>query len=762
MSFTRWSCIICTCLTIAGTTSKGDALSDLAAETEFRTIYDASPVNVVGRIVDADGTPLYGATVRLEPSMATTVTDTNGTYHLNSVHRHNQTLIATKDGFRDEVRPLVLRHPLSVTEVHAGTLVMTLRDPNVVRFLFGGDSALARRYLGFDPAPTNIPARFIIPPDNPEAWIQASDPAPGSTNVVRLLKPTFDTADYPILNLESVVTDNPSTPHVVKDFVYFTLPGSLPAFKWLGVKYVSLGNNHVYDYLEAGVLDTRRHVTEAGLAFSGIGTNQWQAAEPYRPDSAETAQHEYSFISMSSIAGTQSPPTYNATLDKGGAAPLNSNDLVIATITNELASGRIPIAMWHSGVEYTVKPANFARRRMELAAELGVGLVVSHHPHVAQGFAHHHGVLLIQGLGNLFFDQTRLETMYSILVQVDMEGAVVRGAWGIPIYNEDLRPRLIAGRSGDVFMRRLAEFSGPETHVYPYQGRVWITTNAADVVHVERRKQIQITIGQRGWTALDLRLLSDGAASLSDVRTDQPATVRPGRDLMIGGDFEDVDVDDDTGEISRWSHGSTATQVGFDRQAGLSSLASVRKSGTSTTDSVIAYRNRIRVFGDATDTPNKDLSILGYHRGDNAGIFRLVCRYFASFGDKKFGEQDAYTHPAGSYPWTSFAEDIDMPPDLIGSNVVHESDSARALRLFIRHSPPPSGGQGILLIDELAVVNWEESYAAELGATLQTPHARDFLRVEAAPGTTVTLDLTFRSYVPRIAAPPTAPLIFLR
>ena len=59
-----------------------------------------------------------------------------------------------------------------------------------------------------------------------------------------------------------------------------------------------------------------------------------------------------------------------------------------------------------------------------------------------------------------------------------------------------------------------------------------------------------------------------------------------------------------------------------------------------------------------------------------------------------------------------------------------------------------ASGVGMATVDEIAVVNWEE--AIDPATELATPHARDFLRVEAAPGL-YELTLEFVRYVPTVA-----------
>ena len=138
-------------------------------------------------------------------------------------------------------------------------------------------------------------------------------------------------------------------------------------------------------------------------------------------------------------------------------------------------------------------------------------------------------------------------------------------------------------------------------------------------------------------------------------------------------------------------------------------------------------------MGDALDLPNKDLTLFGYFKGVNAGPLTLTTRYYASVGSLEFGEEDAVTHPGGSFDWQPFSADLNMPAEVpVDASRAAGELNARALRIFVRQSPPDSG-------DALAASAEE----------MDIPHAKDFLRVSGAPGTH-QLTLYFGRYVPAV------------
>lgn len=694
--------------------------SELAA----RQAYFARPVAVRGRVLGGDGAPLPDATVSI--GEAFTRSDAAGRFELGGLTRQNRALSIERAGHRPHWAGLQLNVPLEVDWVELPDLRLTPSDPAVVRFLFGGDTSFGRRFLD----PRERFGRHEMPEDDPDALIRVSDPLPGSRGVLARMAPLFRRVDFPVINLETVVTRAPVTPHQEKDFAYFSLPESLPALTELGVRYVSLGNNHVYDYLEQGIADTLANVTAAGLAHSGAGRT---AEEAFLAHRVELGGHPYSFLSMSSVSGEQFAISYNATADKGGAADLRDDAAVRAAIQREAALGRHPIVQLHTGREYSFAPTGYVFDRLELVAAEKPALIIGHHPHVAQGFGFHGGVFAVHSLGNFLFDQLRLDTMLSMVVQIDLRAGELGAVRAIPIYIEDSVPRPLVGATAERLLRRLAELSAPHgARVLPEAGWGSVVRSGAAAAGAERAVTLEVEVPEQGWTIVDLRGVQRPSESVAHVELALGTSGRLGRDILEGhGDFEDIDVDDELYEISRWDvTGASAFPCLSRVYRGTAGLCSVRRAAHQS-DSVIPLRNRVRVVGDSEHAPNKSLSLLAYHRGENAGAVRIKASYHASVGEREFGEAIVFERAGGSYDWEPLRVDLALPPDDPAHPQSYE-ENARALRIFLRQSPP-SEGEALWAVDDVAIVNWDlplEGTRAEVS----TPHARDFLRLEGAPG----------------------------
>lgn len=716
----------------------------LQQDQSLRSAYQNTTVTVYGEVVDSAGSAIEGAKISAFDQEA--YSDVSGAFRLQGLPRRNVMITVEKGGSHTLQWPLQLQREASQATIQLEALTLTEVAANETRFMFGGDVSFARRFLD----PQELTPSNRIPPNNPSALIQAGDPLVGSRQALDYIRSTLEQADFPVINFESPVTLNPATPHPTKDFVYFTLPESLEALTEVGINYVSLGNNHVYDYLEAGLQDTLSYLQQYQINYSGAGITPEAAFLPY-----ETVINglPVSFVSANSISGFRHEQLYVATncvdviynpdacVSQGGAADLNDDTRLSSTISMAKDDGNYVIAQLHTGTEYTLSPSSYAYKRMTLAVEAGADLVISHHPHTAQGFRYHNDVLIFEGLGNFLFDQDRHDTMLGLLAQIDIDNQQVIRARGIPVYLKDYRPRRISGALANRFIRRLSESSRGEGSLsFPYQNTAWVFPEGA--LHTKRTAQLThtVTIDQSGVGVVDLRHLIPSEASLSKVSSSEDGlSLAIGRDILLYGDFEDYDIDDQQFEAARWDvTGSDRFACMSGAYKGVQGLCMVRDA-QSAGDTVAAFRNRIRVMGDGENTPNKNLSLFGYVSAKNSGPLNIVSRYYASFGEEVFGEESAYSHPGGDFSWQTLFSDLSMPEDL-PEYAEQQMLNPRALRIFLRHSPTEYGG-GMAAFDELAVINWYELQSLDGELAFETPHAQDFLRVEAAPGSyTLTLD----------------------
>jgi poly-gamma-glutamate synthesis protein (capsule biosynthesis protein) len=89
-------------------------------------------------------------------------------------------------------------------------------------------------------------------------------------------------ADVALGNLETQINDFEVSWAQKPDSISWQVgsPACLDDLRWLGIDAVSTSNNHSYDYGEAGLLTTMRHLRERGIPFAGAGTDLDGARAP--------------------------------------------------------------------------------------------------------------------------------------------------------------------------------------------------------------------------------------------------------------------------------------------------------------------------------------------------------------------------------------------------------------------------------------------------------------------------------------------------
>jgi hypothetical protein len=707
-----------------------------ASEREARGLYGCTPVALEGRVVAPDGSPVAGAILVVHGKWGRT--DAEGRFAFPALPRRNALLEVEAPGFRSAAVPLHLRRALAEARAPEAEVVLAPEQPGVARLLFAGDVMLGRRYL--DPRGEAPPDR--VPPPLPGARVSAADPLSGSRTALAFVRPLLGDADLTAVNLESAVTDDPEGAHPGRERPILTLPGSLPALLEAGVGYAGLGNERVSDFLEPGLRDTLRHLDAAGLGRSGAGRD---ADEAYRPWTTSLAGRGFSLLSVSSIADDDAGPEFDgmAGAATAGAADVRDRARLRAALGAERAAGRVPVVLLHAGAEFASRPTPGAVDHAREAARAGAALVVGHHPRVPQGLAWAPGgVLVAYSLGALLYDAERPEARVGLLADVHLRGRTLAGAGLLPVLlEEDLLPRPLGGALADRELRHLGALSQEGgVLLLPRTGRAEVALPGAPApAPLERTVDVPLTVPARGWAVADLRGLLAPGESLARARLEAAPEGRlvAGRDVLRHGEFEDYDVDADVGEATGWDTGDTPGFVCQEAPRGgagalcLWGLAGARGGSQAVT------RERLRLPGEADGRPNRWLTLTGWWRGAGAGAARVEAVWEPVEGaGAPLGVQPVAERPGGTFPWAPFEADLQAPA------------ARAALRVRLAQAPLPPGApeDGVLAFDDLALVAWEEAGAR--GQPLQaraTPHARDFLRVEAPPGPH-TLRLTLRRH----------------
>ncbi|PRP93166.1 Capsule biosynthesis protein CapA [Enhygromyxa salina] len=701
-------------------------------EQAYQDLVLATPIALHGRVVDSEGLPVEGAQLRLiawgdniandgEATMAWS----GGDFELNGLERRNALLEVSMPGYYSEILPVNLQVELGETTVEFGDIELVAEQFGRARMTFAGDTMFDRRM--FDDGLLHL--------ESLESDTEA---------LFRYIEPLLEADDHTAINLETPVTDDLSTPHPSKSYVFAAHSESAAELPGVGVDSVSLGNNHIYDHLDLGLAETLFHLDTIGLPAYGAGMDPDSTrAAVHRPNinGVEVSLQGFSNFIGYSYGGTELQVVTRPAPLKGGALPSFSSELD-AFVDAEVAAGRFAIPVIHGGTEYALTQSSGMHTDFERVVEHGAGLVVAHHPHVT------HGVSVIDAgdgprfvfgsLGNIVFDQEIYETFRSYLAIVDIaegpSGPAVERVRLAPVRLDDYAPRPLVGAGLADMGRHVAHLSTAEASVSGFDravvfaegGRLVVAADESEVLTTDLldARDVDVVDGSTGLVTLDPYTSTDALAALS---SDAPATCELGRDLLGIGDFEDPDVDNAYLEGDLWVQSSSRYIQGSETHTGTGAAVLLRKDSYSSRTS-LWMGNSLEI------NAGRDMTISGWHKGENAGEFSVTVLWMTSSGST-ISHTIQYQNFDGDFDWSRFTIDVTAPAN------------ADKLKVYFRHYPPAGGGDGELFLDDINFIEWDPgTHAVDgSGVNVATPNAWDFVRCAAADGP-LELNLTHRVY----------------
>jgi poly-gamma-glutamate synthesis protein (capsule biosynthesis protein) len=298
----------------------------------------------------------------------------------------------------------------------------TIQPSNTVTLLFGGD-------LMFD--------RYI----RQVAMKQGNDFVFAPS-----LRERMRSADAVIANLEGPITSHASKSvgSVIgsRENYYFTFdPSWAKTLKDNNISTVNIGNNHILNFGEAGLSETERNLTAAGVHF--FGSPRESSRDEALRDEVFRGSPRDEVLQGSPrdevLQGSPRDEVFRGSLDAQHRATIlnikglkiglvNENQFTTDSETKALEDVRtlrsqvdVLIAYTHWGKEY-LPATDDEKRRAHALIEAGADAVIGSHPHVVQEKEVYRGKTIYYSLGNFVFDQyEQPETTKGLLVSLTID-----------------------------------------------------------------------------------------------------------------------------------------------------------------------------------------------------------------------------------------------------------------------------------------------------------------------------------------------------
>ncbi len=212
------------------------------------------------------------------------------------------------------------------------------------------------------------------------------------------LRGTLSQADMVVANLEGPVTENASRSETsaigARDNYFFTFdPVVATVLRDFHIGVVSIGNNHILNFKEEGVEETKKFLKEAGVDSFG---------SPLTSDDRILVK-EKEGVKVALV-------NYNQFVWQG-------KEKALTDIETAKRSAEVVILYAHWGTEY-VSALPKTKALAHEFVDAGVDLIIGSHPHVVQEKEVYQGKTIYYSLGNMVFDQYfSQDTMTGLLVR---------------------------------------------------------------------------------------------------------------------------------------------------------------------------------------------------------------------------------------------------------------------------------------------------------------------------------------------------------
>ena len=254
----------------------------------------------------------------------------------------------------------------------------------------------------------------------------------------RGVKSLVQSSDYFILNLETVLENNPAGFIEGKQYPNFDNPTrTLSILKELGVSAVSLANNHTMDFGSDVMLRTMNRLKKAGIQSFGAGKNSKKAVKPYKMElkGKRGKKNVYAITGMSASRRYREDYDFMARKNKPGV-----NSLGLKRITRRIRSIRkrdseaiIIVCPHWQGIDYKWVTPKREKRCREFLKE-GADFVFAHGTHMANHIEHNENGTIVYSMGNFIFNSPgRYKKMqappYSLIIQLQIQES--NGKWTV-------------------------------------------------------------------------------------------------------------------------------------------------------------------------------------------------------------------------------------------------------------------------------------------------------------------------------------------
>lgn len=205
----------------------------------------------------------------------------------------------------------------------------------------------------------------------------------------------LNSSDHVVANIEAAMIDvDNSKPH--GQFFHAMNPKARQVLSKMTADIWNIGNNHIMDAGEEGLISTKQYAKEMNCATIGAGLNDIDASTPVYLEEAGGIGILGVAFQRECVPATSTAP---------GVFRWDDMAFIEQRIREIKSRCRWCIVVSHGGEEFASIPNPYTRERYLKYLDMGADVVVGHHPHVPENYEiFENGKMVFYSLGNFIFD----------------------------------------------------------------------------------------------------------------------------------------------------------------------------------------------------------------------------------------------------------------------------------------------------------------------------------------------------------------------
>lgn len=552
------------------------------------------------------------------------------------------------------------------------------------------------------------------------------------TNIFGYVREPLSDAHLTVANLESALT-NATSAHPTKPIRFKATPDMVEALTDGGIDVVSLANNHIYDYMDNGIVETQNVLNTNGILHSGAGINEYEAGKPLL---INRRGRILAFLASSDRDGSynNNQPFLQAAHNKGGFFNLKPSALR-TQLEDVEGIADLKIVEMHAGSEYSLKPSADYDKAYEIndsyytsgeeddsapridypimwdselrhyAIDQGADIVIVHHPHIIHGFEIYNQKLIAHSLGNFVFDLDRADTKASMILKTKLNRDGFYGYEITPVFLDSSLPKIIQNDAALRILNYLA-FRSRELNTYllvdknTYSAEICVDTLSISPHDELITRNIQFSGDSDVSDPIIIKEQGD-FSQITQITPQGDYQYRAGRSLMFFSAFENP-------EFNQWSLNSNAE---YDSTTSFLGNYSLKLSDPApASDEEFSSRFKHRIMS------SQNHSFFTMLKTSNLQYAKLQVYYYTTPGSQNYSNSQEYTLDiSNSSSWKSICVDLNIPQNITGFSITLKIKSL-------------TGMNGYAHFDNTDVIEWS-SWQENINQNQLCPNAYYYLQI---------------------------------